>query len=218
MTTYRALGALALAQSLAVAVVLVAVDGDWQPPAALAPGLPSAPNAPAGITAGADLVVDVAARPLFVATRRPLEARGDGASGNGESPDALADVALVGVYGTGDDAGVLLRKGTEVSRLHVGGDWLGWRLQTLGTTEVTLIAVDGATRTLKLERQPQMGGMTARPTQGAGNAKASGGAKRRAPHGAAAEDTAGGRSGDLNGRRAELREALERAARVNSSD
>lgn len=202
MTTYRALGALALAQILAVAVVLVAVDGDWQPPAALAPDLPSAPNAPTGITAGADLVVDVAARPLFVATRRPLEARGDGASGNGESPDALADVALVGVYGTGDDAGVLLRKGTEVSRLHVGGDWLGWRLQALGTTEATLIAVDGATRTLKLERQPQMGGMIAIPAHGAGSDKASKGSNSRVK----------------SGRQAEMREALKRAAGVNSSD
>jgi hypothetical protein len=170
-------------------------------------------------------VVDVAARPLFLATRRPPEPVAETVPEEAPPPDPLADVALVGVYGSGADAGVLLRKGAEVSRLRADGEWQGWRLLALGATEVTLTAADGATKTLKLERRPQLGGMIAQPAQGAGKGKAAPGAVRgKADAGAqranAANGTAqaGSQTGGAADRQAALRAARARAARFNSSE
>lgn len=221
MDVYRRLGALALAQVAALVLILIAIDGDWRPPAAQPPEIPAPAALAADAVAGGDLVVDVAARPLFLATRRPPEPAAEVAPEEAPPPDPLADVALVGVYGSGADAGVLLRKGAEVSRLRASAEWQGWRLLSLGATEVTLVAADGATKTLKLERQPQLGGMVAQPAQGAGKGKAAAG---KAGPGARRANTANGtaqagsQTGGAADRQAALRAARERAARFNSSE
>ena len=220
MVIYRRLGVLALAQVAVLVLVLTAIDGDWQPPAAQTPAVPAPPVAGADAAAGADRVVDVAARPLFLAGRRPPEPTAAPPAEEAAAPDALADVSLVGVYGAGSEAGALLRKGTEVSRLRPSGEWQGWRLLALGATEVTLIAADGATRTLKLERRPQLGGMVAQPAGGADGGKAAdrkkaGAQRANATNGA---HQAGGSNGVAAERQAALRAARERAARINSSD
>ena len=240
MDIYRRLGALALAQVAALVLILVAIDGDWQPPAARPPDIPAPPPA-ADTQIGGDLVVDVAARPLFLATRRPPEPVAEAAPEEAPPPDPLADVTLVGIYGSGADAGVLLRKGAEVSRLRASAEWQGWRLLSLSATEVTLVAADGATKTLKLERRPQVGGMVARPAQGGGKAAqpakgtgtgnaaqpakgtgnaAPGAVRGRADPGAQRAGTANGtpQAGGRVDTNAMLRAARERAARFNSSE
>ncbi|MDD3650716.1 hypothetical protein [Immundisolibacter sp.] len=222
MDVCRRLGALALAQVAALVLILVAIDGDWQPPAAQPPEIP-APPAPAGDAAvGSDLVADIAARPLFLATRRPPEPSAEATVAEAPPPDPLADVALVGIYGSGADAGILLRKGTEISRLRADGQWQGWRLLSLGATEVTLTAADGATKTLKLERRPQVGGMVARPVQGKGKA-APGAVRDKADPRAQRTNTAngaaqaGGQTGSAAAPQAALRARMGRA-RLNSSE
>lgn len=228
MDVYRRLGALALVQVAALVLILIAIDGDWRPPAAQPPEVP-APPAPVGdAVVGGDLVVDVAARPLFLSARRPPEPAAEVAPEEAPPPDPLADVALVGIYGSGADAGVLLRKSTEVSRLRASAEWQGWRLLSLSAAEVTLIAADGATKTLKLERRPQVGGMVAQPAKGGGKAAqptkgtgnaAPGAVNGRADPGAQRADTANGtpQAGGRVDTNAMLRAARERAARFNSS-
>jgi len=224
MDVYRRLGALALAQLAALALILVAIDGAWQPPPARPPEIPAPPPADAGAAVGGDLVVDVAARPLFLAARRPPEPAAEAAPEEAPPPDPLGDVTLVGIYGSGADSGVLLRKGAEVSRLRADGEWQGWRLLALGATEVTLTSADGATKPLRLERRPQLGGLVAQPAKGAGKDKAGGGADRNKadprsqranPNGA---PQAGSQNGGAADRQAMLRAARERAARFHSSE
>lgn len=221
MDVYRRLGALALAQVAALVLILVAIDGDWQPPAAQPLEVPVPPAPAAGAVVGGDLVVDVAARPLFLSTRRPPEPVAEVVPEEAPPPDPLADVTLVGIYGSGADAGVLLRKGAEVSRLRASAEWQGWRLLALGATEVTLVGADGATKTLKLERRPQLGGMIAQPAQGAGKGKAAPGAVRgKAGPGAQRANAANGtaQAGGRVDTNAMLRAARERAARFHSSE
>lgn len=229
MDVYRRLGALALAQVAALVLILVAIDGDWQPPAAQPLEVPVPPAPAAGAVVGGDLVVDVAARPLFLSTRRPPEPVAEVVPEEAPPPDPLADVTLVGIYGSGADAGVLLRKGAEVSRLRASAEWQGWRLLALGATEVTLVGADGATKTLKLERRPQVGGLIAQPAQGAGKAArpvkgagmaAPGAVRGKAGPGAQRANAANGtaQAGGRVDTNAMLRAARERAARFHSSE
>lgn len=207
MTAARTLRWLALALAGAILLALVSIDGDWQPPLRQEPAVPVALTATADPEIGDEQLAEIVARPLFLPSRRPPEAVAATAAEEAPPPDPLADVKLLGIYGSGATAGILVSKGTEVSRLSSGGQWQGWRLLSVGTTEVTLIAADGAQQTLTLERGPQQGGMVAAPAP-AGKAKTK----------AANADGAGqpqGSRGNSAERQALLRAARERATRSN---
>lgn len=207
MAAQRLLVGLALGLSAAIALTLALIDGRWQPPPVHPAEVPAPPGGSPAPPVSGDLLVDIAARPLFLPQRRPPEPAAVEAPEPDAGPDPLEGVALLGIYGSGGNAGVLLGNDKEASRLRVGGEWQGWRLLSISATGATLIAADGETRALTLERRPQLGGMVANLEPPAKPAK-----------GAAAGAAQNGRPSTPAERQAALRAARERAARFNQSE
>lgn len=213
---YRVLVWLAVGISCAIALTWALIDAHWLPPAPHPAEVPAPPGMGTVSAVGGDVLVDIAERPLFLPDRRPPEPEVVEEPEPEPEPDPLADVVLLGIYGSGGSAGVILGKlgkGAEVSRLRVGGEWQGWRLLSISATAATLVAPDGETQSLELERRPQQGGMVA-PSAGGGSGKKA--ARARAD----SQSQAGRqrRPSTPAERQAALRAARERAARFNQSD
>ena len=212
-TAYRVFGGLAVGISCAIALTWALVDADWRPPAPHPAEVPAPPGMGAVSGVGGDVLVDIAERPLFLPDRRPPEPEVVEEPEPEPEPDPLAEVTLLGIYGSGGTAGVLLGKGAEVSRLRIGGEWQGWRLLSVSATAATLVAADGETQSLELERRPQLGGMVAAPAAGRPDKKAA-----KARQGSQAQAPQKGRPSTPAERQAALRAARERAARFNQSE
>lgn len=212
-TAYRVFGGLAVGISCAIALTWALVDADWRPPAPHPAEVPARPGMGAVSGVGGDVLVDIAERPLFLPDRRPPEPEVVEEPEPEPEPDPLAEVTLLGIYGSGGTAGVLLGKGAEVSRLRIGGEWQGWRLLSVSATAATLVAADGETQSLELERRPQLGGMVAAPAVGRPDKKAA-----KARQGSQAQAPQKGRPSTPAERQAALRAARERAARFNQSE
>lgn len=164
MATLVPLRILAAVLAGAIALTLAVIDGHWQPPPPQPPVLPTvAQGAMAATAIRADQLAEIAARPLFLATRRPLESTVAAEPEAEAAQEPLDGTTLVGIYNSGGAVGVLLATGKEVARLRSGDTWQGWRLLSVGTDSVDLVAPDGMRKTLQLERRPQLGGMTAIP-------------------------------------------------------
>ena len=166
MTTLVLLRILAAVLAGAIALTLAVIDGHWQPPPPQPPVLPAvAQGAMAASAIRADQLAEIAARPLFLATRRPLEVTVAAEPEAEPAQEPLDGTTLVGIYNSGGTLGVLLATGQEVARLRFGDTWQGWRLLSVGVDSVELVAADGTRTTLELERRPQLGGMTATPAR-----------------------------------------------------
>lgn len=77
--------------------------------------------------------------------------------------DPFPEVELVGLFGSGTDAGVILRHRNEVSRIRVGAEWTGWRLKAVNTVAVGAVFASAgrADHEIRIKRQPQRGRMIA---------------------------------------------------------
>lgn len=213
---YRVLVWLAVGIACAIALTWALIDADWRPPAPHPAEVPVPPEMGAVSAVGGDVLVDIAARPLFLPDRRPPEPEVVEEPEPEPEPDPLANVVLLGIYGSGGSAGVILGKlgqGAEVSRLRIGEEWQGWRLLSISATAATLVAADGETQSLELERRPQQGGMVAAPAGGGSDQKA---ANARVSSQAQARQQ--GRPSTPAERQAALRAARERAARFNQAE
>jgi hypothetical protein len=92
------------------------------------------------------------ARPLFWESRRPVSAK---ASAGKSSPAAgkatqLKGVSLLGVFGAGESAGVIVQVKDLKRRVLVGEKLEGWTLESVAPTEVVL-AYGGKRETLRLQ-------------------------------------------------------------------
>lgn len=110
---------------------------------------------------------EVAARPLFIAGRRP---RVEPAAAKAEpepEADPFPEADLVGIFGSGSDAGVIVSMDGKAARVGVGAEWSGWTLRAVdgGGSSATFDAADGRTHELKLKRQPQLGSMVFQATE-----------------------------------------------------
>ncbi len=130
-----------------------------------APVLPTAESMQvAAITGGGVLDPgmrgEIVQRPLFWASREPLDAervkkvdkaaeaaKKDKAS---KKPETLKGVKLVGVFGVGDDAGIIVLSKGKKHRLTIGEELDGWTLKSVDPDKAGLTA--GA-RTAQLELQ-----------------------------------------------------------------
>ena len=120
------------------ALVLLATQiGYWRAPAPIPPEISTASTSSRPALKELDTPSIALERPLFWATRRPepviaLEAPE-------EEPAKLPkDALLVGMYGSGKDAGVLVKMGERVQRIPLGGKWEGWTLKKLSENSVFL--------------------------------------------------------------------------------
>ncbi len=97
---------------------------------------------------------EIRSRPLFWAGRRPQEF----IAGNEPEPESkeeskgLKGVKLVGVFGAGESAGIIVQGKNGKRRLLVGQEVDGWALAAVNPNEVTLTR-RGETRALVLRQQ-----------------------------------------------------------------
>lgn len=203
MSAYRVLGGIALALLAGIAAELVLIDADWTPPAARPPEVPVvvAPETPAG--ANGALLNEIGQRPLFLETRRPPEPAAAEPTPAAPAVNPLEGVELLGVYESGGRAGVIVRRGGEVSRVPAGSEWQGRRLLAVSATKAIFAGADGSSQELTLARQPQQGGMVAAPPAAPG--------KDKKPNASAARPAAPA------DRAALLRAARERAAQTRAA-
>jgi hypothetical protein len=145
-----------------IAAVLWLVHPQWHAPepqlpdmASLAPRVVALPHMSAPL-------IQLGLRPLFLEERRPYVAPTAEAPPPPD-PDPFPEVELVGLFGSGPDAGVILRSKGEVSRVRVGGQWSGWKLERVDPVAVRALFVTAgrADHELRLKRLPQQGGLVA---------------------------------------------------------
>lgn len=149
--------------------ILALVPSSWEAPQ---PQLPELSGVSLAALADEEAsVIDfgqVAARPLFIAGRRPWIEPAAVAKGDPEpEPDPFPEADLVGIFGSGGDAGVIVSMDGEASRVRVGAEWSGWTLRAVdpGGLSATFEASGRRSHELKLKRQPQQGAMVFQAAQ-----------------------------------------------------
>ena len=130
-------GALALALLLALAVGAVLVTTRTPPPA-IEPSPATLMAVPVDLPEPAPLPMsgEMVRRPLFWASRAPLEEIELVESAPSSGPDPLDEVELLGMFSSGEQLGVIIRAGRERRRLMLG--------QSLGDWQLAELADDGA--------------------------------------------------------------------------
>lgn len=98
----------------------------------------------------------IAERPLFWETRRRYTPTATVQEPQGpRRPDPFDDAAVVGIFASGRDAGVILDVDGKRERVLLGDDWQGWELTGMKPDEATFRSVSGRSagqeRTLQLE-------------------------------------------------------------------
>ena len=146
---------------LGIGTVMVLVDSRWTAPAAQIPELTSVPakSLVAGIGRMGPLT-HTGQRPIFLASRRPyVPPVAVAQSDPNPGPDPFAGAELLGLFGSGAQAGVILRHEGKTARVGVGAHWSGWELKEVDPRSIraTFSSRDGADHVLRLKRQPQQG-------------------------------------------------------------
>lgn len=209
MPAHRVLWGVALAALLGIAAELIFIDADWTPPASRPPEAPAVVAVNARSGANGALLNEVGQRPLFLEARRPPEPVAAEAAPAAPAINPLDGVELLGIYESGGHAGVILRRGGEVSRVAAGNEWQGRHLLAVSAGGAIFASADGTTQELPLARQPQQGGMVAGPP---GRGKAD---KAATPAGATPAQ--GARLATPADRQAALRAAQARAAQARAA-
>lgn len=153
MMAQRFLWLLNIGLALALAWLWVDETGQprpqvWAAPAALAPGATAAAAAPAAAAPGNPAqYMAILDRPLFAPDRRPPPPPEPPAPP--PPPDPLASFTLYGVYGSGEQGGILAKSDGRLRRIRTGEGLGDWTLQSVQGRQVTLVRA-GETRTLTL--------------------------------------------------------------------
>ncbi len=142
------------------------------PPAAVEPAADSlqvpAVRGPVVLAAGDRN--EIITRPLFWSSRRPVSEVATLADARGKSGE-LKDVKLVGVFGSGKQAGVIALVKDKKQRILVGESLEGWTLESIQGGE-TVFSSGARRESLKLERgsvTQSSGNAKKAPLAGAGN-------------------------------------------------
>jgi len=133
-----ALGALRLATSDGPAAVAPAADS-LQVPTVLSPALVAAEERN-----------EINARPLFWNSRRPVEVVAM-LEESVDKPGKLKDVKLVGLFGSGEQAGIIALVKGKKRRILLGDAVEGWTLKSITQSEL-VVANGSQTKTLALQR------------------------------------------------------------------
>lgn len=99
----------------------------WAPPAAIRPQSDPIPPLEPTTSADASVMLQIMDRPLFSPTRRPPPQ--PKAPPPPEPPDLLATANILGLYGEGAGAGVLVESEGRVQRVKPGAEVAGWALK-----------------------------------------------------------------------------------------
>ncbi|WP_158640343.1 hypothetical protein [Pseudothauera hydrothermalis] len=139
----------------AAATIWTTGDKRWTPPAPRLPdaGLYQIPESP-GVRFALPPEPSLAARPVFSESRRPPPA--DVAENPAkDEPDPLRDVKVLGLFGSGNDAGGILQVDGKVQRIHVGEKLGPWELRSVKGIKAEFSRPGGRRTTLELKYLPQ---------------------------------------------------------------
>jgi len=206
MLVYRTFWVVALGLLIGIVAELILINADWTPPASRPPAVPAVAEVTAPAGANGALVSEISQRPLFLEARRPPEPAAAEAPPAAPVVNPLDGVELLGVYISGGRAGVIIRHGSEVTRIATGSEWQGRRLLGVSANKAVFASADGTSQELPLVRQPQQGGMVAAPAGSPARGKTD------TPAGAAPPQ--GARPATPADRQAALRAAQARAAQA----
>lgn len=212
MPAYRALWSVALALLIGIVAELVLVDPHWKPPVSQPPAVPAVAGVKVPAGANSALLSEISQRPLFLEARRPPEPVVAEAPPAASAVNPLEGIELLGVYESGGRAGVILRRGGEVSRVAAGSEWQGLHLVAVSATKAIFASADGTSQELPLVHRPQQGGMVAAPAGSPGRGKAD-----KAPKPDVAAPPQGALPGTPGDRQAALRAAQARAAQARAA-
>ena len=104
---------------------------------------------------------DYSMRPLFLPNRRPPLVQSSAQEAPANAQSTFPEVDMLGVFGTASTAGVIVRHEGVTAKLLVGESWSVWRLDWADPQQESAMfaSPDGVRHTIKLKRQPQLGGM-----------------------------------------------------------
>jgi hypothetical protein len=124
-------------------------------------------------TVSAEQSEEIQSRPLFWVSRRPTEQLG--ASGNTDEPGGKASdikgVKLLGIFGSGESAGVIALVNDQKQRILQGEELEGWTVESVEPNRVVLISGERRTE-LVLLKGKVVTPVDAPPAEAAGNGKA----------------------------------------------
>ncbi|HRK37051.1 MAG TPA: hypothetical protein PK347_01560 [Burkholderiaceae bacterium] len=142
----------------------------WLPPAPIMPQSDPIPQLEATTNADASLMLQNTDRPLFSPTRRPPPP--PKAPPPPTPPDLLASANVLGLYGQGAGAGVLVESEGRVYRVKPGAEFSGWTLKRISSqsaefergAETRELHVSRKRATASLAQTPQEGSAAAAPS------------------------------------------------------
>ena len=79
-------------------------------------------------------------RPVLWPDRQPIEAVAEIAAETNGKPREFKDIKLVGVFGAGDSAGIIVRVKDKVRRIQLEEELAGWRLESVGENKAVFTA------------------------------------------------------------------------------
>lgn len=158
----RLLAMLCLMSLSGIAAVVLLVSPEWTAPEAQRPDMASLRPQLIAMPGASVSLDQIGQRPLFLESRRP-HVPPTAAPQPESTPDPFPDAELVGLFGSGEEAGVIVRLKGDATRLRVGMQWSGWQLKSVDPVSLKAVFVSQGRgdHELRLKRQPQQGGMVA---------------------------------------------------------
>jgi len=137
-----------------VAVMWTRPPSPWEPPNPILPEIPAVAGVAAdGPVAGSDSLSETTERPLFFASRRPVDKVVEKPE---ESEAKELAIEVSGFFSSADGAGgAILRVDGQPVRVMRGEKVGRWTLESVAGLSAVLRADNGESRRLELERAPQ---------------------------------------------------------------
>jgi len=208
-------------EAAGLATMATTLDVDWEPPAPVKASVDvGALERPPMPVATADENSDFVRRPLFWESRRPIPVA---APTPAVTEDIFADLQVVGIFGSGEGGGAIVRHKGLVKRLGLGREFEGWRLERVEGTKL-VFSTGSAQHVVLLKHAeqarapvpppvPPLGGA---PGQGAAPPVAAAGGEPKPPAASASSAAGAGaarpgreeRNAQLSERRRQIREKM----------
>lgn len=155
----RPLLLLCLTSVLGIVAVHTFVPSEWSAPMPHPPSPVVLAQQGLDLADGPEQLVHMLERPLFVEGRRPHPAA-SAAPEPEDGPNTFSSVDLIGLFGSGPNAGIIIRHDSKAYRVAVGMPFHGWLLRSVDPTTLRAVFVseDGqGSHALQLKHLPQQG-------------------------------------------------------------
>lgn len=152
--------------AVGVCVVLLLTPSRWVPPAPLPPELDSLQSpSMLAMPERVSRLEETASRPLFIAGRRPVVEDESAPAPVAQPDEPFPEADLLGLFGSGEESGVILSSEGKALRVRIGEEWSGWTLRSVdaAASSAHFVAAGRDEHILELKRQPQRGTLVYSP-------------------------------------------------------